>query len=92
MQVEAYPSHLANVIQLLVYQFCRAERKIILLAPDRARVLCGSPRQACVNVPHCSRAPAHVDELDLGGSHELAVDRLYVIRCQLLDVIGERQK
>lgn len=73
---DAYPSHLANVIQLLIYQFCRTKREVVLVAPYNGRPLGGLPRNARVDIVQCTSALAAFDDMELGGTHELTVDRL----------------
>lgn len=84
-----YPPHLANVIQLLVYQLGRAKREVVLLTSHHGRLLRSLSRKASVDIVHCAGVPATIDDLDLGGAHDLLVDLLDVLGRQLLDVIGK---
>jgi hypothetical protein len=89
--VDTYPPHLANVIQLLVYLLGRTKCEVILVAPYHGRLLGSLSRKARIDIVHCTSVPVTVDDLDLGGTHELSVDRLDVLGCQLLDAIGKLQ-
>jgi len=86
---KTYPPHLANVIQLLVYQLGRTKRKVILLTSHRGRLLSSLSRKASVDIVHCTSVPATVDDLNLGGAHDLLVDILDVLGRQQLDAIGK---
>lgn len=88
---DAYPAHLADVIQLLVYQLGGTKREVILVAPYHGRSLGGLACNARIDIVQCADAVAALDDLDLRGTHELTVDRLDSFRRQLLNVIGKFQ-
>lgn len=86
-----YPAHLTNVIQLLLDELGRAIREVVLVTPYHGRFVRGEPRGARVDIAHGASTPADVGDLDLGGAHHLAVDRLDALGRQLLDVVGQLQ-
>ena len=62
-----------------------------MIAPYHGRLLGGLSCEARIDVVHGTSVPATVDDLDLGGAHEFAVDRLDVLGRQLVDAIGKLQ-
>ena len=86
---ETHPPHLANVIQLLVYQLGQTKREVILLTSHHGRLLSSLSRKVSIDIVHCADVPATADDLDLRGAHDLLMDLLDVLCHQLLAMISK---